>query len=71
MLDRDALGRRIYEVSTACAEGYRRNITGFTTDQQNHISEQCAAAASNVGYFLLQSLGYSNDEIRDMRTLGQ
>lgn len=57
-ISKDEIVRLILETSQAAAEGYR----------QNHC-EHCqdgATAASNTGSFILNSLGFSYDEIRAM-----
>lgn len=60
-------GRKIYETSQSCADGYRRNISADRSSHENEISEQCAVAASNVGYFTLKALGYTNEEIEALK----
>lgn len=64
MMDRDALGKKIIDASKSIRDGYTRNVSQFNTAHENEIAERCATAASNTGYFILQALGYSNDEIR-------
>lgn len=64
MLDRDALARKIIEVSSSCRDGYKRNVNRFNTVHENETAERCAIAASNTGYFLLLALDYSNEEIK-------
>jgi hypothetical protein len=71
MLNREELGRKIVEVSQNHADGYRRAIGQYRTEQENDVSEKCACAASNTGFFLLQALGYSNEEIKAFRDPGQ
>jgi hypothetical protein len=63
-MDREELGRKVMEASQACAEGYKRGITSFSTDAEKDVNEKCAIAASNTGWFILQSLGFSNEEKR-------
>lgn len=65
---KDEIGRKVMEVSQVCAEGYTRAISEvFQTEAQREASSQCAIAASNIGYFILQSLGFSKEEIRVLR----
>jgi hypothetical protein len=52
------------ETSQQCSEGYKRAITSFSTEAERDANEKCANAASNTGYFILQALGFSKDEIR-------
>jgi hypothetical protein len=67
MIDKDEVARVIVVVSRNHAEGYRRAISSeWRTEQENDVSEKCACAASNMGVFLLQALGYSSDEIRSL-----
>jgi hypothetical protein len=49
------VARAILEVSQSVAEGYR-----------DAESAECAIAASNTGFFILQELGFTFDEIRRM-----
>lgn len=62
--NREALAQKVVEVSKSCADGYRRNISQFNTANENTTAERCACAASNTGFFILQALGYSSDDIR-------
>lgn len=62
--DRDGMARKIAEVSRDHANGYMRALTSFSTEAERDVAAKCAVAASNTGYFLMQSLGYSNEEIR-------
>jgi Holliday junction resolvasome RuvABC DNA-binding subunit len=62
--DRDGLARKIAEVSRDHANGYRRSVTSFSTEAERDVNEKCAAAASNTGWWLMTSLGYSSEEIR-------
>lgn len=62
--NREALAIKIVEVSKSMADGYRRNISQFSTVAENDVSEKCACAASNTGFFILQALGFSNDDIK-------
>lgn len=55
---------RIAEVSQVVAAGYRSNISECRDEAGNEMNKQCAIAASNTGFFILQSLGMSQDEIR-------
>lgn len=52
------------ETSQACSEGYKRGITSFSTEAERDANAKCSIAASNTGWFILQSLGFSTDEIR-------
>ena len=63
MMDREELGRKIFEVSQACSDGYRRGITSLSTDAEKDMNEKCACAASNTGFFLLQALGYTKEDM--------
>lgn len=67
-MDRDELARKIVEVSESCREGYRRNISQFNTAHENETAERCACAASNTGWFLLKALGYSDEEMKALRS---
>ena len=62
--DRDGLARKIAEVSRNHADGYIRALTSFSTEAERDVAEKCAIAASNTGWFLMNALGYSNEEIR-------
>lgn len=66
-MERDDYARKILEVSEQFAEGYRRGITAFSTDADKDVSEKCAVAASNTGYFICAALGYSHEEILALR----
>lgn len=66
-MDREEVGRKVMETSQACSEGYTRAISNFQSAAENEASSKCAIAASNTGYFILQSLGFSNEEIRVLR----
>lgn len=59
-MERDEVARKVLDVSLASAYGYRREAKVGGGD----ASEKCAVAASNVGYFICQSLGLSHDEIK-------
>lgn len=61
-MDRGEIGRKIMETSQACCEGYRRNISQFNTAAENEAAEKCAIAASNTGWFILDAMGFSNEE---------
>lgn len=63
-MDRDEVGRKVMETSQGVCDGYKRTITSFSTDAERDTNEKCAAAASNTGYFILQALGFTKDEIR-------
>lgn len=63
-MDRDEIGRKVMEISQACSEGYKRAITSFSTDAEKDAGEKCSIAASNTGWFILDSLGFSNEEKR-------
>lgn len=63
-MDRDEVGRKVVETSQACSDGYRRAITSFSTDAEKDVNEKCAIAASNTGWFILDALGFSDDEKR-------
>jgi hypothetical protein len=67
MLDREELGRKIYQVARDHSEGYRRNISQFNTAVENETAEKCACAASNTGFFLLQALGYTKEDMDRFR----
>lgn len=62
--NREALAQKVVEVAKSCADGYRRNISQFNTSNENTTAERCACAASNTGFFILQALGYSSDDIQ-------
>lgn len=64
MLDRDELGRKIMETSQTMASGYERAISEFQADTDNDANRKCAVAASNTGWFILQALGFSTEEIK-------
>lgn len=63
-MTRDEIGRKVMETSQACSEGYKRGITSFSTEAERDANAKCSIAASNTGWFILQSLGFSTDEIR-------
>lgn len=67
MIDRDEVARMVVTVSRNHADGYKRNISEFNTERENEIAEKCSIAASNTGFFLLQALGFSGDEIKALR----
>lgn len=66
MID-DAIAQKILETAISVSDGYRRNISTWNTDAENDTSEKCARAASNTGFFILESLGYSSEQIREMK----
>lgn len=61
-MNRDEVGRKVMETSQAVSEGYKRNVTSASTDAEKEENEKCAIAASNTGWFILDALGFSNDE---------
>lgn len=62
---REALGRKIMEVSQMCSEGYTNAISEqFQTPAEQEANRKCAIAASNTGVFILGALGFDSDEIR-------
>ena len=61
-MDREEVGRKVVETSQACSDGYRRNISQFNTESENCAADACAIAASNTGWFILDALGFSNEE---------
>lgn len=64
---REAIGRKIMEVSQVCSEGYTNAISEqFQTPAEQDANRKCANAASNTGYFILQALGFDKDEIRTL-----
>jgi hypothetical protein len=64
-LDRDEVGRKIIETSQEVSAGYRRNIQdGAFSSNEKH--DACAIAASNTGYWILQSLGFDQSEIAEL-----
>lgn len=64
MNDDDA--KKILEVATNHANGYRRANTQFSTDSEKDVNEKCATAASNTAWFILSGFGYSPDRIREL-----
>ena len=65
-MDLKDIGRKVVEASQACADGYRRNISQFNTAAENDTEEKCSIAASNTGWFILQALGLTNEEKREL-----
>lgn len=64
---REALGRKIMEVSQICSEGYINAISEhFMTPAEQAANAKCAVAASNTGYFILEALGFDKDEIQSI-----
>ena len=68
-MERDDYAYKVLEVSAQMADGYRRNITSFSTDAEKDASEKCATAASNTGYFICAALGLSHEEIVAMNNV--
>lgn len=71
MIDREKLGRDVMEVSQVMADGYTRAISDLQSQAEQEANSKCAIAASNTGYFILQRLGFSIDEIRILRAAYQ
>jgi replicative DNA helicase len=67
MMTKDEIGRKVMEVSQICSEGYTNAISQqFQTEAEQEANRKCAIAASNTGYFILQSLGFDKDEIASL-----
>lgn len=64
LTDRSAVGRKVLETSRVIAQGYRDPLPPVAADFDPVKAEACAIAANNTGYFILQTLGFSHDEIR-------
>ena len=64
MITREELGLKITETTQVMADGYRLAISQFQTEAEQDSNEKCAIAVSNAGYFILQSLGFSHEEIK-------
>lgn len=65
--ERYQLGWRIFEISQAQRRGYLSAPNQFSTPFQEAQAEAAATAASNTGWFILKSLGYSQDELAAYR----
>lgn len=63
-LDRDAVAKIVMNTSMTMADLYRIGITSSSTNAQKENAWACAVAANNAGVFILQKLGFSNDEIK-------
>lgn len=67
-MTKDEIGQKIMETSQVLSEGYTSAISEhFSTEAEREASSKCAIAASNTGYFILQALGFSTEEIRALR----
>jgi hypothetical protein len=67
-MKRYEIGHKVMEVSQACSEGYTRAISEqFQSPAEQDANRKCAIAASNTGYFILQALGFTKDEINILR----
>lgn len=62
-MTKDEIGKKVMETSQGMASGYVRSISQFQTDAENEANRKCAVAASNTGWFILKSLGFSTEEI--------
>jgi hypothetical protein len=73
-MTREDFARIALDTAQAAADGYKRNISQFNTEHENDVAEKCAIAASNTGYFILISLGFTPREIiamADARTVSE
>jgi hypothetical protein len=63
--------KKILEVTLAHADGYRKSFqpspNEFATKEDRAIAEKCATAASNTGWQILRSFGYSHEQIMEMK----
>jgi Holliday junction resolvasome RuvABC DNA-binding subunit len=65
--DRAEVGRKVVETSQNCSEGYMRSFSSqFRTPEDQARDSAAATAASNTGVFILEGLGFSQEEIRDL-----
>lgn len=62
---REEFARKLLEASQVCADGYSSGSEALTNSDRE-INEKCAIAASNVGWFALRALGFSNEKIKEL-----
>jgi hypothetical protein len=66
-MDRLDVGRKVVETSQVLSEGYMRAFSEqFSTKEQQAANSACATAAANAGWFILEALGFSVEERRDL-----
>lgn len=64
MTDEEA--KKILEIATNHANGYRRAINQFTPPEEQIANEKCATAASNTAWFILTGFDYSPERIKEL-----
>jgi len=65
--ERWKLGCQIVQLAADSVHAYRNNISEFSTSHEDECSERCAVAASNVCWLLLKQLGFSNEDIGQLK----
>lgn len=64
MTDEEA--KAILRIAASHANSFKRAINEYSTDQEKHLHEQCAMAASNTAWFILSGLAYTPEEIKKL-----
>lgn len=66
----DDVIRIAFETSQTMAQGYRDALTSFSDQTARDKAEAAATAAHNTGVFILQALGLTMEEIRNLTNRG-
>lgn len=64
-MERDDVAKLVIETTQVMADGYRGNVTKFSTPEDRDKAEACAVAVINSGVFILLGLGLSMDDIKE------